>query len=111
MGKNIKKTVVISQSKQREPLLRKWQRLRLWLAGAFLFPAAGSWLILKGVYRDILPFYAAAYVLAVLMYFRCSGQLATDDDGTCIGAVRRTLFFIWLYSGVCGIPFLIASLL
>ena len=58
-----------------------------------------------------LPFYAVAYVLAALMYFRCSGRLAADDAGTCIGAVRRTLFFIWLYSGVCGIPFLIAGLL
>ena len=116
MGKSIKETAVISQGAQGEPLLRKRQRLRLilravlWL-GAAVFSAAGSWLILGGVYRDILPFYAVAYVLAALMYFRCSGRLAADDAGTCIGAVRRTLFFIWLYSGVCGIPFLIAGLL
>ena len=113
MGKIIKETAVISQGAQGEPLLRKRQRLRLilravlWLAGAAVFSAAGSWLILGGVYRDILPFYA----VAALMYFRCSGRLAADDAGTCIGAVRRTLFFIWLYSGVCGIPFLIAGLL
>ena len=117
MGKIIKETAVISQGAQGEPLLRKRQRLRLilraalWLAGAAVFSAAGSWLILGGVYRDILPFYAVAYVLAALMYFRCSGRLTADDAGTCIGAVRRTLFFIWLYSGVCGIPFLIAGLL
>lgn len=117
MGKIIKETAVISQGAQGEPLLRKRQRLRLilravlWLAGTAVFSAAGSWLILGGVYRDILPFYAVAYVLAALMYFRCSGRLAADDAGTCIGAVRRTLFFIWLYSGVCGIPFLIAGLL
>ena len=117
MGKSIKETAVISQGAQGEPLLRKRQRLRLilravlWLTGAAVFSAAGSWLILRGVYLDILPFYAVAYVLAALMYFRCSGRLAADAAGTCIGAVRRTLFFIWLYSGVCGIPFLIAGLL
>ncbi len=117
MGKSIKETAVISQGAQGEPLLRKRQRLRLilravlWLAAAAASPAAGSSLLLGGVYRDILPFSAVAYVLAALMYFRCSGRLAADDAGTCIGAVRRTLFFIWLYSGVCGIPFLIAGLL
>ena len=117
MGKIIKETAVISQGAQGELLLRKRQRLRLilravlWLAGAAVFSAAGSWLILGGVYRDILPFYAVAYVLAALMYFSCSGRLTADDSGTWIGAVRRTLFFIWLYSGVCGIPFLIAGLL
>lgn len=90
MGKSIKETAVISQGAQGEPLLRKRQRLRLilravlWLAGAAVFSAAGSWLILGGVYRDILPFYAVAYVLAALMYFRCSGRLAADDAGTCI---------------------------
>lgn len=117
MGKSIKETAVISQGAQEEPLLQKRQWLRLilravlWLAGAVVFSAAGSWLILGGVYRDILPFYAVAYVLAALMYFRCSGRLAADAAGTCIGAVRRTLFFIWLFSGVCGLPLLIARLL
>ena len=117
MGKNIKETAVISQGAQGEPSLRKGQRLRLmmrsalWLAGAGVLSASASWLIRGGFSRDILPFYAVAYVLAALMYFRCSGRMAADDAGTCIGAVRRTLFFIWLYSGVCGIPFLIAGLL
>ena len=54
MGKSIKETAVISQGAQGEPLLRKRQRLRLilravlWLAGAAVFSAAGSWLILGG---------------------------------------------------------------
>ena len=88
--------------------MRKGQRLRLmmraalWLAGAAVFSAAGSWLILGGVYRDILPFYAAAYVLAALMYFRCSGRLTAGCRNVHQGRPADVVFYMAVQRGLRG---------